>query len=227
MQKTSRFNRSDARRFYNRFGGMQDRQGFYEDAALSALIEHGDFSHAQSVFELGCGTGRLAARLLAEHLPPSARYVATDISETMVRLAKEKLEPWAERSAVHLSSGELEFSSYGGPFARFVSTYVLDLLSPDEIAETFRAARTSVQTGGLLCTAGLTYGTDLLSSTTSRVWDLVHTIKPSLVGGCRPRVLSDLIPQTYWRILYREVVVSSAIPSEVLVAEAVPSAGFR
>jgi ubiquinone/menaquinone biosynthesis C-methylase UbiE len=221
MEKTAHFSRDDAKCFYDRFGKSQDRQGFYEDAALDALVQHGDFSAAQSVFELGCGTGRLAARLLAEHLPSSARYVATDISETMIHLTKERLEPWAARSAVYLNSGKLDLSSCGGPFDRFVCTYVFDLFSMEEIAETLTAARSSVKKGGLLCTAGLTYGTDVLSSTTSKLWSLVCRINPSLVGGCRPLALSDFILQTQWRILHREVVVKFAVPSEVLVVEAI------
>jgi ubiquinone/menaquinone biosynthesis C-methylase UbiE len=221
MDKTAHFCRDDAKRFYDRFGSCQDRQGFYEDAALDALIQHGNFSAAQSVFELGSGTGRLAARLLTEHLPSSAHYVATDISDTMIHLTKEKLKPWADRSAVYLSYGKLDLSAYGGPFDRFVCTYVFDLLSLEEIVETLTVARSFVQKGGLLCTAGLTYGSDVLSSKTSRLWSLVCRIKPSLVGGCRPIILSDFLLQTQWRILHREVVVSFAVASEVLVAEAV------
>jgi predicted RNA methylase len=44
---------------------------FYEDVALDAA-----FDQVQMVFELGCGTGRLAFRLLMEHLPPTASYLA-------------------------------------------------------------------------------------------------------------------------------------------------------
>jgi len=221
MPTTRCFSRTDARRFYDSFGEKQDRQGFYEDVALDVLLEHGDFGHAQSVFELGCGTGRLAARLLAEYLPTSARYVATDISLTMVNLATAELEPWAERAAVHLSGGEPEFSPYGGLFDRFVSTYVFDLLSVEEIEESLSAAHRCLQNGGWLCVAGLTQGSSLVSSTTSNAWSLVHRIRPSLVGGCRPLLLADHMHQTEWRILHREVVVSSAIPSEVIVAEAI------
>ena len=221
MQKTTFFSQDDARRFYDRFGEKQDQQGFYEDAALDVLIEHGEFGHAQSVFEFGCGTGQLAARLLAEHLPTSAHYAATDISLTMANLAIGRLEPWAERAAVHMNSGEPEFSRYGGPFDRFVSTYVFDLLSVQEIAQSLSAAHDCMRNGGLLCVAGLTHGSGLLSSTTSKVWSLIHRIRPSLVGGCRPLLLADHMPQTQWRVLYRAVVDSWSIPSEVLVAEAI------
>lgn len=58
---TAYFSSEDARRFYDRFGAKQDGQGFYENAALNVLIQHGGFSDAQSVLEIGCGT-RLPSR---------------------------------------------------------------------------------------------------------------------------------------------------------------------
>ncbi|MGE5292099.1 MAG: hypothetical protein ACM3ML_33930 [Micromonosporaceae bacterium] len=58
-----------AKRFYDRFGRAQDLQAFYEDRAMKDLLAHGSFPAAGSVFELGCGTGRLAGALLASHCP--------------------------------------------------------------------------------------------------------------------------------------------------------------
>lgn len=221
MKSTPCFSRNDAKHFYNRFGAKQDRQGFYEDAALDSLVEYGDFSNASSVMELGCGTGRFAARLLATDLPSTARYVGIDISETMVGLAKEKLKPWAERSEVHLSGGELEFSTYGKSFERWVCTYVFDLLSHRDIEAALLGAHATLRKGGLLCAASLTNGTGILSSVTSKLWTFVHDIRPSLVGGCRPLALANYMPQIHWQILHREVVVSSTVASEILVAKAI------
>jgi predicted O-methyltransferase YrrM len=80
-----------ARRFYNRIGRFQDTQRFYEDAAVHRLVELADFGQVESVFELGCRTGRLAANLLASTLPSGARYVAVEVSPTMVRIASHRL----------------------------------------------------------------------------------------------------------------------------------------
>jgi len=210
----------EARRFYDKFGTKQDRQSFYEDAALESLIELGKFSEAGSVFELGCGTGRLAARLLSDHLPASAQYVGVDLSSTMVHLAKDRLAPFDRRQEVHLSDGEFEISRYGGPFDRVVSTYVLDLLSLTDIQKCLVGAHAAMVKGGLFCHAGLTTGTGAISRATSSLWTLIHRIKPILVGGCRPVLLADLIPDDQWRLVRREVVISVAIPSEVVVVEA-------
>ncbi|GAC1566791.1 MAG: hypothetical protein NVS3B14_10780 [Ktedonobacteraceae bacterium] len=73
-----------AKAFYNRQGSKQDWQAFYELPATTNLIAHAAFESAQSMFEFGCGTGAFAERLLSRHLPPQARYLATDSSSTMV-----------------------------------------------------------------------------------------------------------------------------------------------
>ena len=75
---------SAAQAYYDRFGRKQDSQGFYEDPALDDLIAHASLRDAQSVFEFGCGTGKLAARLLAQRLSSAASYRGCDISPVMV-----------------------------------------------------------------------------------------------------------------------------------------------
>jgi ubiquinone/menaquinone biosynthesis C-methylase UbiE len=92
---------AEAKRFYDRLGSRQDWQDFFENSAINEMIAHAAFDSAHSVFEFGCGTGALAARLLQHHLPAEVRYVGLDISGTMVSLAQERLKPWSERSRVY------------------------------------------------------------------------------------------------------------------------------
>lgn len=212
--------RNEARQFYNKFGAKQDRQGFYEDLALDLMIELGKFPEAENVFELGCGTGRLAGRLLSDCLPASAHYIGVDLSSTMVRLAKDRLASYEGRVTVHLSNGAFEISRYGESFDRLISTYVLDLLSPIDIQECLARAHAAMATRGLFCHCGLTRGTSPILKATSALWTQLHRINPRLVGGCRPLVLADLMPEDQWRLTHRNVVVSTGIPSEVVVAKA-------
>jgi len=95
----------EAKRFYDRLGSAQGWQGFFENPPITEMIAHAAFDSAYSVFEFGCGTGALAARLLQHHLPADARYIGFDISTTMVSLAQEHLKPWSERARVHQSDG--------------------------------------------------------------------------------------------------------------------------
>ena len=117
---------AESKAFYDRFGARQDRQSFYEDRALDDLVAHADLATAKHVFEFGCGTGRLAARLFEECLGPRARYDSVDISPTMVGLAKTRLARWSDRAQVLRSDGSVRLEAPDGAYDRFVSAYVLD-----------------------------------------------------------------------------------------------------
>lgn len=215
----SRFLDTDAARsFYDRFGARQDTQAFYEDAALDLLVAGADLSQARRVFEFGCGTGRLAERVLSRELPPEARYWGCDISGTMIRLACGRLGSFGARATLWQNEGRPDFAA-AGPFDRILATYVLDLLPPDTIAAFLAEAAAALTPGGLLAVAGLTPGETTLSAATSRLWSLVHRARPTLVGGCRPLRLVPFLESGPWRLRHRQVVSGWSVPSEVIIAE--------
>lgn len=208
---------AQARAFYDRFGKKQDTQAFYENAALDALIAHADFAAAQHVFELGCGTGRLAARLLSQHLPQSATYLGLDVSQTMIDLARQQLAPYAPRAQLTLSDGTLQFPLNDQSVDRVVSTYVLDLLSPADIHAAFAEAHRVLMPGGKLCLASLATGSTLLSHVICGIWSTLFRLHAPLVGGCRPIQLDDYHQYHNWTVDYRTRVIQFGVPSEVLI----------
>lgn len=206
----------EARAFYDRFGARQDKQAFYEDAALDRLIAHGRFEEAHAVFEFGCGTGRLAERLLARHLPQSAAFTALDSSPTMVDLATERLRSWP--ATVLVGDGRMVVPAADGAFDRFVATYVLDLLSEVDGRALIAEAHRTLEPGGLLCVAGITHGTGVLSIPIMGLWRAVAGLAPRLVGGCRPQRAERLLLEDRWRIDHHSIVTAWGVASEVLVA---------
>lgn len=210
--------RSEARRFYDRFGSRQDRQAFYEDKALAELVLHAELESARSVFELGCGTGRLAERMLRDQLPADASYLGVDISSEMVRLARERLAGFGARARVVQVDGEPRVAAASGSFDRFVSSYVFDLLPEAEIRAWLDEAARLLRPGGRLAAAGLGHGTTRLSRWVAGAWGAVHARFPRLVGGCRPLALVDLLPPERWRLESHRMVIAWGLPSEVLVA---------
>lgn len=207
----------EARAFYDRFGRKQDLQRVYEDPALDVLLGHADFESAGSVIELGCGTGRLAARLLERHLPAEATYLGLDVSRTMVELAEERVTPWADRAEIRQTDGSLALPVADGAFDRFLSTYVLDLLGDQDIDAVLREARRVLAPGGRLCLASLTFGQTWPSRLISRLWSRVHSLRPQLVGGCRPLDLAARVAPG-WEIVCHEVACKLGICTEVVVA---------
>ena len=210
--------RQQARNFYDRFGRRQDRQAWYENAAIECLLDHGEFSSAEAVVEFGCGTGRLAEMLLEHHLPPTGTYIGFDLSETMIQLTRKRLVPHGSRASVVRTDGRPRVPLPPTSCDRFVSTYVLDLLSNQDISRTLAQAWKVLRPDGLLCLTGLTYGTTLASRLTVAVWLAVHSLRPSLVGGCRPISLTDFLGPASWKVLFNTTVVSWGVPSEVLIA---------
>lgn len=214
--------REQAIAFYNHLGAKQDWQTFYEAPATRDLIAHASFETAHAVFELGCGTGAFAEQLLARHLPSQARYVAVDGSATMVRLARSSLSRFGERVTVRQTDGSLRFPKASGSCDRFVSTYVLDLLSAPDIACVLSEAHRFLAADGRLCLVSLTYGVTPLARLVTWSWARLHALEPRLVGGCRPLELCDCLPRARFHPDYTHVVTRFGVPSEVVVASKLP-----
>jgi len=210
--------RSQIKQFYDRFGRKQDSQAFYEDAGLDDLIAHSAFDSAQSVFEIGCGTGRFALRLLTKCLPSSASYLGIDLSRTMIDIAKERLAPFAGRAKVSLTDGTIEFPLPDHSVDRAIATYVFDVLPVADIEQAIREAERVLRPGGKLCLTSLTKGVTLSSRVVAGLWSTLFRLHAAWVGGCRPIELESFVDRQRWRIEYRSVVVRFGVPSEVLVA---------
>jgi ubiquinone/menaquinone biosynthesis C-methylase UbiE len=208
-----------AKRFYDRLGAMQDTQGFYEQAALADLVAHLDLSRAQRLIEFGCGTGRFAEELFDRYLCSKASYVGVDVSGTMVKLAKSRTARFEGRAAIQQTSGLPQLNLPGAMFDRFISSYVLDLLSEEDIGMLLDEAYRVLVTGGRLGVVNLTTGSRGLSRLVSSGWEQLHRFWPMLVGGCRPITIVPRLERYRWTVLHRNVVKPFGIASEIVVAE--------
>jgi ubiquinone/menaquinone biosynthesis C-methylase UbiE len=214
---TTTLSHAAARAVYDRIGGWQDTQRFYEDCAIDDLIAHADVHRARSVFEFGAGTGRIAERLLRDHLPATAHYLGIDISTTMVGLARQRLAGWQDRAEIRQSDGSPHIQAPDRTFDRFMSTYVLDLQSAEDISIVLDEAHRVLLPDGLLCLVSATHGQTPLERFVMALAGGLHSLSPSLVGGCRAVDLRSFL-ESHWRIVHRNVVSRWGIPSEVVVA---------
>lgn len=207
----------EIRDLYDRIGRWQDTQAFYEAPAIDALIAHAAFDEAATIFEVGCGTGRVAERILRRHAPPDARYVGVDLSPVMVEIARDRLSAVARRVDV-VEDGTLAYEQPSGSQDRVLATYVLDLLSPADSRALLDEAHRLLAPDGRLCLAGLTWGERPLGRLVAGAWAAIHARRPDWVGGCRPLRMRRLLRADRWTVLRREVVRAWGVPSEVLVA---------
>ena len=209
--------RDQATRYYDRYAAKQDGAS-YEDGPLKMLLGHADFSAAQSVFELGCGTGRFAKKVLGE-LPENATYYGTDLSKEMVALTQARLARFGDRAKVTPTDGSFPWPLEDNSIDRVLSCYVLDLLPEGEITAVLTEAARVLRPGGRLCLANLTDGTTPASRLNMWRWRVLYRLNPLWVGGCRPQRLAGRLDAHTWRLHYHETVVSRLMPSEIIVAE--------
>lgn len=206
------------KRFYDRIGAWQDTQAFYERPAVERMLAHADLSRARSVFELGCGTGRLAHRLLSEVLAPDARYRGVEISATMARLARRRLRPWVGRATVELLRSDALPTLDPGTLDAFFAVYVLDLLPVERLRRVLELAADGLAPGGLLCACTLGRGRHGVGRVVSDVWERVWRRWPGLVGGCRPVDVRAMLEATRWEVRHDSSLTVWGITSSVLVA---------
>jgi ubiquinone/menaquinone biosynthesis C-methylase UbiE len=158
---------NQARSVYNRIGRIQDWQAFYEDATTNRLVANAELAGEQTIFEFGCGTGRLAARLLGA-LPTSVTYLGVDVSPVMINLAARRLTAWAGRAEAVLVDGSLPLPANDGIADRVFSTFVFDLLDADYARAVLGDLRRILTPDGRLCLASLTSGDRPLERVVSR-----------------------------------------------------------
>ncbi len=210
--------RQEAEAVYDRIGRWQDTQAVYERAAIDALIAHGAFDTVTTLFEIGCGTGRVADRLLREHCPAEARYVGVDLSTAMVQAAQNRLDGYGGRATIRKTDGSFAFELPPASQERVVATYVFDLLAPADIQACLAEARRVLTPGGRLCLAGLTWGRRPLGRLVSTGWSVLHRVRSEWVGGCRPLRLRSVLEEAQWTVTARTEVQSWGVPSEAVVA---------
>lgn len=203
----------DVEKFYDAFGARQDGAGYYEDVTLAELKRFADFESATSIAEFGCGTGRFAEEMLRMN---KALYWGCDVSGTMIDLSRKRLAQFAERVTLLKSTGEMLLPLPDASADRFVSNYVLDILSADEIEIVLREANRILKPDGLLCLTGLTFGEGLFSKAWTAFWNLRFDLNPKWVGGCRPVALKEFLGG--WELVHHDVVTARGISSEVVVA---------
>jgi len=212
---------AQAKKFYDRFGARQDRSTLYEEGPIELLIENSEFDKAGSVFEFGCGTGRLAERLFSDHLPAQATYIGVDISETMVGLTQERVAPWNSQAEIHLTTGMMTLEVDDSSYDRFICTYVCDLLSIGDIVKLFEEAHRALRPDGLLCLVSLTAAHGIGAKLATGIWRLAYLVNPTLLGGCRPIRLWRYLYTDHWEAQFRRVVCPGGLCSEVLIARCV------
>lgn len=230
LQNIRVVSRLQARGIYDKHGSTandaNDAESGYGGPTSAAVARMGEFETAESVMEYGCGRGKLMRALLANQaLSETATVTCIDQSEVMVQNAKRALEQFGARVSVrHLPTGNPR-DVQEQTVDRFVSCYVLDLLSDADIGEVLALARRTLKPkDGRLVLAGITYGSWRMPITVywTLRWELKRLWNPAQMGGCRPQRLAEYLDPAQWKVVTKELVFPVGRPwmcSEIVVAQ--------
>ena len=144
---------------YHQLSEPQLRWG---NRVLSWLRMRGD----ETVLDAGCGTGRVTAELL--NLLPQGRVVASDISENMLRTAREYLQS-RFRDRVAFVAADSQFLPFDRAFDGVFSTASFHWIRNHD--RLFRSVFTVLKPGGWLCAQCGGYGN--IAKVLARVRELV------------------------------------------------------
>jgi ubiquinone/menaquinone biosynthesis C-methylase UbiE len=219
MPKRKMLSHEQAKCFYDRMAAIQDAQYLFERPALADLVANLEVAGAERWVEFGCGTGRFVEELFVRYLPPNACYIGFDVSSTMIELARRRTARFGNRVVIRQTSGAMRVDLPDGAFDRFISTYVLDLLSEGDIDSLLSEAYRALRSGGLLGVVSQTKGSRGLWGFVTWTWERFYQFSPILTGGCRPITIGPLLKNLRWKVRYRKVVSTFPIASEIVVAE--------
>ncbi len=201
----------EARRFYDRLGSGHDWAERYESRAKTRAIVGLGLAAGQRVLDVGVGTGKEQARLMAA-VAPNGQVVGIDISPVMLGLTRSR----TGASVCLADARHLPFAD--GGFDRLFCAYVLDLIQAADLSGILTEFRRVLKPGGRLALVSLTEGVDPASRLLVAVWKLAYAVSPVACGGCRPLRLARLVERAGLEVLSRDVVVQLGVPSEVVIA---------
>jgi hypothetical protein len=104
----------------------------------------------------------------------------------------------------------------------FYFDHVFELLSEADIVALLAEAHRVLSEGRLLGLVSMTHGPTRTSHFIERIWPALHSFRQSLVDGCRPIGIMDFYRPILMADIHRRTIIRFGIPSEVVVAKALP-----
>lgn len=184
MEEVCRVPRSkeEARAAYNRLSKIYDTLIHpFEKTQKQAGLDCLDAKPGEKILEVGFGTGN---NLLAIARPVGKKggVAGIDISDEMVRIARQKLEKEGLSGNARLTRGDATQLPYeDNAFDAIFMSFVLDLFDNPDIPLVLKECKRVLKEGGRLVNVSLQKA-DTLSN---RLYEILHNAFPAMID-CRP-----------------------------------------
>ena len=158
------------------------RSANYQLKFFEKLIDKIPFKDSYRVFDLGCGTAAMSARM-AKEIVPNGQVTACDPEENRIRLAMENFSDIPNLNIIH-ATGSAALKDKDDLYDVIVSNFVLHWIKEDELRKTMVNMFNALKSGGI---AAHNFLEDISSSCHSlrkidekkvnELFEIVHLIK--------------------------------------------------
>jgi ubiquinone/menaquinone biosynthesis C-methylase UbiE len=176
------------------------------------VLELAEVRDGDAVLEVACGTGVQLVALAKRN--PSGRTVGLELSDGMLAQARKRLSV-AGLAAVELVRGNaLELPFEDESFDLVVNSYMLDLLSREDIPRALAEFRRVMRPGGSLVLSNMTKG----ERRRDRMWDFLYSHGVNLTANCRGVLAVPVLAELGFDDIRREYTAQMLFPTELVTA---------
>jgi ubiquinone/menaquinone biosynthesis C-methylase UbiE len=204
---------TDLAKLYTRLAPIYGFWGAATEArARERALQAAALRNGESVLEVAVGTGTFFAQLAAT--PGLAQVTGIDLAEGMIRRASRLLRLQGQGLADLCRADTRALPVASGVFDVLFNCYLLDLLCEDDIRQVLGEFRRVLKPSGRLVALVMARQAKVVNS----LWMGLYGLSPSIVGGCRPVPLLELLNAGAWQVDVKEQISQCGFRSALFVA---------
>jgi ubiquinone/menaquinone biosynthesis C-methylase UbiE len=209
--------RKRIRGLYDSMSPIYDLVTRYETGSLETATRIADPKLGHIVLEAGFGTGRTVARF-AEKVGNSGAVYAFDVSQKMTKRAHRLIDRRNLADRANLIVGEAGNIAIGDALFDLVfSSYMLDLMDTAAIPGVLLEFKRVLKPSGRLVLVSLSKGSKWYDN--MKLYEWVYKRSPSLLGGCRPVLLTSFLQDLGFQAIERTPMrAGHLMPTEIIRA---------
>ena len=207
--------RAETKAFYDKISRVYDLLAEHSEGPVRrAGLDKLDARPGEKVLEIGFGTGHCLVSL-AQSVGPTGKVYGLDLSEGMLRVARDNLHKAGLAERVELACGDAERLPYpsDGLDAIFMS-FALELFDTPEIPKVLAECKRVLRPGGRIVVVGVSKEGE--GGVILHVFEWTHRHFPNLVD-CRPILVRQALEEAGFRVERAERKMMW-VPVEVVLA---------
>jgi len=204
-------NKEDIPKIYRSIAPVYDLWGMLtETKARKRCLDLAQINNGENILEVAVGTGSAFVEILKKN--QNGQNNGIDLTSEMLGRAKKKAEKLGLKN-YSLSVGDAYNLTYDNDsFDLVFNNYMFDLIPEKDFSRLLSEFKRVLRPGGRLLMANMTKSMHWYNS----IWEVVYSLSPSLLGGCRGVYLLPYIESAGFINIQREYISQMTFPTEII-----------